>query len=137
MEQLDPYLSPTEFIESDSPAIVSLARSLAAQTPTRTAIALFDWVRDHIRYDPYTAMDPPEQYKATAVLSRGSGHEGPVNLSGPGDRRRAARWGRSPGTLTGGGVRGGKQNGRRAAVLGAGHLFRAVCYGSPVVISVG
>ncbi|MBN1947535.1 MAG: transglutaminase domain-containing protein, partial [Bradymonadales bacterium] len=54
-------------------AIVSLARSLAGPTPIRTAIALFDWVRDHIRYDPYTAMDPREQYKATAVLERGSG----------------------------------------------------------------
>lgn len=71
---LEPYLTPTEFIDSEAEAIVDLARSLAAEDATTTAIALFDWVRDNIRYDPYCAIDPPQAYLATAVLARERGY---------------------------------------------------------------
>ncbi len=71
---MDPYLAPTAFIQSDAPAIVSLAASLARETPRETAIAAFDWVRDEIRYDPYTAVGGPETYAASAVLARKRGY---------------------------------------------------------------
>ena len=68
------YLEPTEFLDSGAAPIVEVAASLRQGTPKETAIALFDWVRDEIRYDPYTAMDPRERYRATAILERGSGY---------------------------------------------------------------
>jgi transglutaminase-like putative cysteine protease len=73
-EDLAVFLAPTEFIESSAPAIVALAASLRRATPRKTSIALFDWVRDGIRYDPYTAMDGREAYRATAVLERRRGY---------------------------------------------------------------
>ncbi len=71
---LTPYLGPTETIESEAEPITELARSLSRDDPRDQAVALFDWVRDNIRYDPYCAADPPEQYRATAVLERGRGY---------------------------------------------------------------
>jgi transglutaminase-like putative cysteine protease len=71
---LETYLRPTEFIDSDAEPIVALARSLARATPRETAVAMFDWVRDRVKYDPYAAMDPRERYRATAVLERGRGY---------------------------------------------------------------
>jgi transglutaminase-like putative cysteine protease len=71
---LEPYIRPTRYIESDAAPVVELARSLVTGDPPRTAIALFDWVRDEIRYDPYCAVDPPEHYRATAILARRRGY---------------------------------------------------------------
>lgn len=71
---LEVYLRPTEFIESESEAILSVARSLKHDDAQKTAIALFDWVRDTIHYDPYTAADPRERYRATAILERKRGY---------------------------------------------------------------
>ncbi len=67
-------LGPTYYIESEAPEIASLAASLKAATPGETATALFNWVRDEVRYDPWTAWDPPEKYRATVVLERRRGY---------------------------------------------------------------
>jgi transglutaminase-like putative cysteine protease len=67
-------LAATSFLESDAPAIRSLAESLRRPSPRETAVALFDWVRDRIRYDPKAALDERESYRATKVLERGSGY---------------------------------------------------------------
>jgi transglutaminase-like putative cysteine protease len=69
-----PFLLPTEFIDSDTPAIRQLAEDLRQSDDTQTAIALFEWVRDQIRYDPWTAGDPAAMYKASAILERRSGY---------------------------------------------------------------
>ena len=37
------------------------------------AIKLFYWVRDEIRYDPYTFSALKRDYKATKILERGKG----------------------------------------------------------------
>lgn len=66
-------LGATEYIESEAPEIVALARSLRADTPVDTAVALFYWVRDEIKYDPYTSMAPADQHRATQVLKSGRG----------------------------------------------------------------
>jgi len=71
---LDPTLQSTEFMDSEHPAIVALASEVRRDTPTETAIAAFDWVRDRIAYDPYTALlDDPAEYRASTILARGRG----------------------------------------------------------------
>lgn len=71
---LAPFLSPTEYLESEAPAVVALAQSLTRGTPAETAVALFDWVRDSITYDPFCAVDGPERYRATAIMDNGVGY---------------------------------------------------------------
>ena len=73
-EDLAPFLRPTAYIDSDSAPIEELAEALRKPQPRETSIALFDEVRDRIRYDPFAAMDPPESYRASAILARGSGY---------------------------------------------------------------
>lgn len=73
-ESLQPYLAPTEAIDSDAESVVALARELDRGEPRATAVALFDWVRDNVRYDPWAAIDPVERYRASAVLERRSGY---------------------------------------------------------------
>ena len=70
----DPYLAATPYIQSDAPEIQALAASLTGATPQETAVALFNWVRDNILYDPQAAADPRSFYPATAVLARGRGY---------------------------------------------------------------
>ena len=67
-------LGSTEYIESEAPEIAALAASLRQPEASETAVALFEWVRDQIRYDPYTASDPAERYRATRILARGRGY---------------------------------------------------------------
>lgn len=67
-------LCSTEFLESDAPAITELAASLRQETPQETAIALFYWVRDNIKYDPFSAVDGRRSHRATAILKQGSGY---------------------------------------------------------------
>ncbi|MBI5528183.1 MAG: transglutaminase domain-containing protein [Deltaproteobacteria bacterium] len=66
-------LATTEFIESGAPEIVRLAADLRRETPQEAAIALFDWVRDNVTYDPRSALDGRAEYRATAVLARRHG----------------------------------------------------------------
>lgn len=74
MSEFEAALRPTRFIDCDAEAIAELARSLDRGEPKTTAVALFDWVRDNVRYDPKAAMDPPEAYPASTVLARRSGY---------------------------------------------------------------
>ncbi|MFC1609585.1 transglutaminase family protein [Myxococcota bacterium] len=73
-DELSTYLAPTEFIESEAPQVKALATSLKKSTTQETAIALFYWVRDQIRYDVRTSADGREMYRATAIIERGSGY---------------------------------------------------------------
>lgn len=73
-DDLEPYLSPTWFVESDAPAIVGLAEEIVG--PSRDdvdrACRLFYAVRDGIRYDAYNIVVTRESLRATHVLSAGS-----------------------------------------------------------------
>ena len=71
---MDEYLRPTFFLDFEDPSVAQLAESLKKATPQETIVALFEWVRDEIRYDPMTAMDPEDGYRASAILARGSGY---------------------------------------------------------------
>ena len=66
----DSDLAPTDFIDSSHPAVVAFAAEVTAgcADDRERAVALFDTVRDSIRYDPYNTSRQPEDYRASAVL---------------------------------------------------------------------
>ena len=75
---LEPYLAPTRFIESEHPAVRSFVREAIGEMPgpgagaearREIAVRLFDAVRDGVRYDPYTGHTRPEIYPASSTLA--------------------------------------------------------------------
>ena len=71
----DIYLNPGPCIDSEHPSIVALAKSLTdSQASQReNAIALYYWVRDEIRYNPYGLGLALEDQKASHTLAAGQG----------------------------------------------------------------
>lgn len=67
-------LQPGDFIDSDAPSIRETAARLRGMTPKDTAIALYRFTRDAIRYHPYGDYTDPDTYRASAVLAKGSGY---------------------------------------------------------------
>ena len=67
-------MQPGHYVESSALAVVSLAEKTVAGLTTQKekAIALFDMVRDTIRYDPYTMSLCKKDYMTTAILERRS-----------------------------------------------------------------
>lgn len=72
-EELQPYLAPTWFVQSDAPQIVSLAEEIVgpATDDVDRACRLFYAVRDGIRYDAYDIRVTRESLRATHVLESG------------------------------------------------------------------
>jgi transglutaminase-like putative cysteine protease len=73
-QQLEPYLLPTDIIDSDHPAVRDYAMTAVknvADDPIKKAVALYYAVRDGIWYDPYLPFYRPEHYRASNVLKRG------------------------------------------------------------------
>ncbi|MFQ5703619.1 MAG: transglutaminase family protein [Gemmatimonadales bacterium] len=70
--QLDKYLRPTPSIDCDDPAVADFAEQTAGggETEVSKAVALFEAVRDGIRYDPYRVDLSLEAMRASAVLAR-------------------------------------------------------------------
>jgi transglutaminase-like putative cysteine protease len=68
-------LSPTFFIDSDNPAIKDVVRKLTSEPEgdIPKAVRLFYFVRDQIRYNPYTPRFLPEHFRASTTLERGEG----------------------------------------------------------------
>jgi transglutaminase-like putative cysteine protease len=75
MEDLAPYLAPTDIIDSGHPDILAfVARHAAGAADERErAVGLYRAVRDGIRYDPYTPFHLPAHYRASRVLRAGRG----------------------------------------------------------------
>lgn len=71
----NPYLNPTFFIDSDSPAIAESARTIAGSGDGEVdrAVKLFYAVRDGVRYNPYRMSAAREDYAASRVLAQGEG----------------------------------------------------------------
>lgn len=70
------YIQPTSIIDSDHPKVQALAASLIKgidNDPIEQSKSLFNWVRDEIRYDPYTPFYQPKHYRASIIMERGSG----------------------------------------------------------------
>lgn len=70
------YLSPTPFIDSDSPEVIAYARSHASvNMPDREkAVSLYMAVRDDISYDPYHIFLEPSAISASQTLQRKYGY---------------------------------------------------------------
>ena len=68
------FLTPTCYVDSDAPDARNLARrflgKLADDRPQSKAVALFEGVRDAIRYDPYSISLTPQEYRASTVANR-------------------------------------------------------------------
>jgi len=69
-------LSPAEYVDSDDPQIVSMAKGLTvgASSPREAVRALYDAVRDEISYNPYVNYTDRESYRASSVLRAGTGY---------------------------------------------------------------
>lgn len=70
------YLKPTEFIDSDSPAVRDFAKKAIADAVTlrEKAVKLYYAVRDGIYYDPYRIDPSREAYRASTILGKGYGY---------------------------------------------------------------
>jgi transglutaminase-like putative cysteine protease len=70
------YLSPTEFVDSDSPAVRDFAQkaTAGAVTPREKAVKLYYAVRDGIYYDPYRIDPSRHAFKASTILGKGYGY---------------------------------------------------------------
>jgi transglutaminase-like putative cysteine protease len=68
-EDLDAWLAPGWFVDSDAPAVCRFAsRVVGSETdPVARAVRLFDAVRDEIWYDPFVISADPAAYRASAV----------------------------------------------------------------------
>ena len=75
-EDMETYLKATDVIDSDNPEIIGLSKSLTdgATTDTDRASRLFYFVRDKVRYNPYSPFHKPEFYIASVVIKRGYGY---------------------------------------------------------------
>ena len=72
-DNFDAYLAPTEFIDSDDPAVhdFALAAIEGAASDIEKAVRLYLAVRDGILYDPYMVDVVADHYKASHVLRTG------------------------------------------------------------------
>jgi len=74
---LDQYLRPTYYIDSDASAVVAFAEVSAGdkETSLEKGVALFYAVRDKIRYNPYRIdLQNRDAFKASVIISRGYGY---------------------------------------------------------------
>ena len=70
------YLRPTRIIDSDNTLIKEKAASITdgAESVPERAKRLFYFVRDKVRYNPYSPFHDEKYYIASVVLSRGYGY---------------------------------------------------------------
>ena len=72
---MNEYLSPSPCVNSDHPAVVALANELtsAEASQLENGLALYYWVRDKIRYNPYGIAMTTETLAASHTLAAGEG----------------------------------------------------------------
>ena len=72
----NPYLMPTDIIDSDHPRVRQYAREILGTrplNPIQKATRLYYAVRDDIGYNPYSPFYRPEHFQASKVISRKKG----------------------------------------------------------------
>ncbi len=76
MENFEKYLKPTAFIDWDTQSVKNKAQEMTRglDTDREKAVALYYFVRDRIKYNTYAEGFSPEDFKASVILQRGSGH---------------------------------------------------------------
>lgn len=69
------YSHPSRFIDSQQADILSRAHTLTGSVTGNLskAIALYYWVRDEIRYNPYALSNEPDAFLASTTLRAGEG----------------------------------------------------------------
>jgi transglutaminase-like putative cysteine protease len=69
------YLRPSQFIDSEHPDIVQLTQELidTGATDVDSAVTLYYWVRDDIRYNPYVLSSDPREFLASSTLAAREG----------------------------------------------------------------
>jgi transglutaminase-like putative cysteine protease len=72
---MEDYLAPTYFIDCTSSAIKSRSEGLVMGLgdDAEKAKSIFYFVRDRVRYDPYTISTRPEDYRSSEILKRERG----------------------------------------------------------------
>jgi len=72
-KDLNQYLRASDFINSDAASIIECAKTHTSpdNSDTDNAIALYYFVRDSIRYNPYTATISRDTLTATSALEAG------------------------------------------------------------------
>jgi transglutaminase-like putative cysteine protease len=72
----NPYLEPTDFIDSDSVSVRDKAFELTrgAEDERQKAVRLFSFVRDEIRYNVFSERSRRDHYRASRILSRREGY---------------------------------------------------------------
>ncbi|MEE8372426.1 MAG: transglutaminase family protein [Dehalococcoidia bacterium] len=75
IDVMDEYLRSTDVIDCDAKPILEKAGALTEglETSREKAMALFYFVRDGIKHEPYAAGYVPEDYKASGTLKKGDG----------------------------------------------------------------
>lgn len=73
---LEKYLAPGEFINSDHPEVIRFTEENTKEyeSPVEKVTALYYAVRDKFRYDPYTLDLSREAVKASSIVSRDYGY---------------------------------------------------------------
>ena len=76
MENLEKYLKPTAVIDSETESVKRKAQELTRglKTDREKAVALYYFVRDSIKHNPYAEGSHPEDFKASVILQRGYGY---------------------------------------------------------------
>jgi len=74
-EDLQPYLQPATYVDSDHAAVIAFAHRAAGQdgSDLEKAVRLYYAVRDEFRYDPYGVEMTEIGMKGSSVLERGNG----------------------------------------------------------------
>jgi len=74
-EDFTAYLQPSLTVNSDHPEVIARANALIDPnaSPTDNALTLYYWVRDAIRYNPYSLDLSPEGLSASTVLASRNG----------------------------------------------------------------
>ena len=72
---MEQYLVPTPFLDFDASVVGNTARSVTAglDGERERAVAIYYFVRDQIKHNPYAPSMVPDDYKASATLERGHG----------------------------------------------------------------
>ncbi|OIP27673.1 MAG: hypothetical protein COW22_03710 [Chloroflexi bacterium CG15_BIG_FIL_POST_REV_8_21_14_020_46_15] len=73
---MEVYLKPTPVIDCDAPPVREKAQNLTGdkENDVEKTKALFYFVRDEIKYNPYVLHNLAEHNKASATLNRGEGY---------------------------------------------------------------
>ena len=73
---MEEYLHPTKFIDSDTPEVIEYAHhhANASMTDSEKAVSLYLAVRDGIMYDPYHIILDPSAISASLTLKRKHGY---------------------------------------------------------------